>query len=180
MTRYNDLHTQAQERWNALVNGELPVIYLGTASCGRAAGALEVLQSIQETLERAHLRAHIVQVGCIGPCYLEPLMDIALPGKPRVSYARVTPEKAQIDSVIHAIGNSPNPLIPATTPGLEIAKRGNVVIDAETGKTSKERVWAGGDIATGAATVIQAMGAGRKAANSIHAYLTSPTPWKPD
>jgi NADH-quinone oxidoreductase subunit F len=95
MTRYNDLHTQAQERWNALVNGELPVIYLGTASCGRAAGALEVLQSIQETLERAHLRAHIVQVGCIGPCYLEPLMDIALPGKPRVSYARVTPEKAQ-------------------------------------------------------------------------------------
>ena len=95
MTRYNDLHTQAQERWNALVNGELPVIYLGTASCGRAAGALEVLQSIQETLERAHLRAHIVQVGCIGPCYLEPLMDITLPGKPRVSYARVTPEKAQ-------------------------------------------------------------------------------------
>jgi glutamate synthase (NADPH) small chain len=81
------------------------------------------------------------------------------------------------DCVIHAIGNSPNPLVPSSTPGLEVGRRGNVVIDSETGKTSKERVWAGGDIATGAATVINAMGAGRKAASSIHAYLTSPTPW---
>ena len=81
------------------------------------------------------------------------------------------------DSVIHAIGNSPNPLIPATTPGLALGKRGNVAIDGETCKTSKERVWAGGDIATGAATVILAMGAGRKAARSIHQYLMNPTPW---
>jgi len=81
------------------------------------------------------------------------------------------------DCVIHAIGNSPNPLIPNSTPGLAVGKRGNVVIDPETGKTSKERVWAGGDIATGAATVINAMGAGRKAASSIHAYLTHPPPW---
>lgn len=81
------------------------------------------------------------------------------------------------DSVIHAIGNSPNPLIPATTPGLQIGRKGNIVASAETGKTSKERVWAGGDIVTGAATVILAMGAGRKAARSIHEYLTNPTPW---
>ena len=81
------------------------------------------------------------------------------------------------DAVIHAIGNSPNPLIPTSTPGLIIGKKGNVIIDLETGKTSKERVWAGGDIATGAATVINAMGAGRKAAISIHEYLMNPTPW---
>jgi glutamate synthase (NADPH/NADH) small chain len=81
------------------------------------------------------------------------------------------------DSVIHAIGNSPNPLIPATTPGLTLGKKGNLVVDNETCKTSKERVWAGGDIATGAATVILAMGAGRKAATSIHEYLTHPTTW---
>jgi glutamate synthase (NADPH/NADH) small chain len=81
------------------------------------------------------------------------------------------------DCVIHAIGNSPNPLIPSTTAGLAVGKRGNLIIDPETGKTSKERVWAGGDIATGAATVINAMGAGRKAATSIDAYLTAPTPW---
>ncbi len=81
------------------------------------------------------------------------------------------------DCVIHAIGNSPNPLIPATTPGLEIGKRGNVVVNSDSNKTSKERVWAGGDIATGAATVILAMGAGRKAASSIHQYLLNPTSW---
>jgi glutamate synthase (NADPH/NADH) small chain len=77
------------------------------------------------------------------------------------------------DCVIHAIGNGPNPLIPATTAGLTIGRKGNIVIDNETGKTSKERVWAGGDIATGAATVIAAMGAGRKAARSIHEFLIS-------
>ncbi|KPL19920.1 MAG: dihydropyrimidine dehydrogenase [candidate division Zixibacteria bacterium SM23_81] len=77
-----------------------------------------------------------------------------------------------MDAVICAIGNSPNPLIAATTPGLEVGKRGNIVADEETGRTSKERVWAGGDVVTGAATVIQAMGAGRKAARSIHEYLS--------
>jgi glutamate synthase (NADPH/NADH) small chain len=78
-----------------------------------------------------------------------------------------------IDAVICAIGNSPNPLIAATTQGLEVGKHGNIVTDPETGKTSKEKVWAGGDVATGAATVIMAMGAGRKAARSIHEHLSS-------
>jgi glutamate synthase (NADPH) small chain len=77
------------------------------------------------------------------------------------------------DCVIHAIGNGPNPLIPATTSGLTIGKHGNIVVDNTTGKTSRERVWAGGDIATGAATVIAAMGAGRRAAASIHEFLMS-------
>jgi glutamate synthase (NADPH/NADH) small chain len=81
------------------------------------------------------------------------------------------------DSNFHAIGNSPNPLIPATTPGIMVGKKGNIVVDEQTGKTSRERVWAGGDIATGAATVILAMGAGRKAASSIHQYLMNPGLW---
>jgi glutamate synthase (NADPH/NADH) small chain len=75
------------------------------------------------------------------------------------------------DCVIHAIGNSPNPLIPSTTKGLQVGKKGNLIVDPETGKTSKDRVWAGGDIASGAATVINAMGAGKKAAVSIHEFL---------
>ena len=76
-----------------------------------------------------------------------------------------------MDAYVVAIGNSPNPIIPNTTPGLEIGRRGNIVAD-ENGKTSIDRVWAGGDIVTGAATVILAMGAGRKAAQSIHDYLS--------
>ena len=72
-----------------------------------------------------------------------------------------------------AIGAGANPLLTTTTPGLELNKRGYIVADPETGKTSKPGVWAGGDIVTGSATVILAMGAGRKAANSIHEYLMS-------
>ncbi|MCP4650636.1 MAG: NADPH-dependent glutamate synthase [PVC group bacterium] len=76
-----------------------------------------------------------------------------------------------VDVVVVAIGNSPNPLVPATTSGLEIGKKGNIVVDATTGKTSKKGVFAGGDIATGAATVISAMGAGKIAAKNIDDYL---------
>ncbi len=78
-----------------------------------------------------------------------------------------------VDAVVCAIGNSPNPLISSTTPGLEVGKRGNIVADEETGRTSLDKIWAGGDVVTGAATVILAMGAGRKAARSIHQYLSS-------
>ncbi len=77
------------------------------------------------------------------------------------------------DAVVCAIGNSPNPLIPMTTPGLTVGKKGNVVADEETGRTSREGVWAGGDVVTGAATVISAMGAGQAAARDIDAYLKS-------
>ncbi len=76
-----------------------------------------------------------------------------------------------MDTVIIAIGTGPNPIIAHTTPGLETTKRGNIAADEETGKTSKEGVFAGGDIVTGAATVILAMGAGRKAAAAIDEYL---------
>lgn len=75
------------------------------------------------------------------------------------------------DLAVVAIGTGANPLLTTTTPGLDLNKRGYIVADPETGKTSKLGVWAGGDIVTGSATVILAMGAGRKAANSIHEYL---------
>ncbi len=76
-----------------------------------------------------------------------------------------------IDVAIIAIGNSPNPLIPSTTPDIETGKWGNIIADPETGKTSKKGVFAGGDVATGAATVILAMGAGKKAARGIDEFL---------
>ncbi len=75
------------------------------------------------------------------------------------------------DAVVIAIGNSPNPLIPMTTPGLEISRKGGIVTDPATAMTSKARVWAGGDIVRGAATVISAMGDARVAAASIHKFL---------
>jgi glutamate synthase (NADPH/NADH) small chain len=77
----------------------------------------------------------------------------------------------EVETVIIAIGNSPNPLILSTTEGLEGNKWGCIVADEETGKTSMDAVYAGGDVVTGAATVILAMGAGKKAAAAIHEYL---------
>lgn len=76
-----------------------------------------------------------------------------------------------IDVVTLAIGQSPNPLIPKTTPDLKTGKNGVVIVDNETMKTSKKGVFAGGDVATGGATVILAMGQGKKAAKAIDEYL---------
>ena len=76
------------------------------------------------------------------------------------------------DLVIVAIGAGANPLLTQSTEGLSLNKRGYIIADQATGKTTLRAVWAGGDIVTGSATVILAMGAGRTAANSIHDYLT--------
>ena len=78
----------------------------------------------------------------------------------------------EIDTAVISIGSGSNPLLTKSTPGLDLNKWGYIIADPKTGKTMKSRVWAGGDIVTGAATVILAMGAGRMASNSIHDYLT--------
>ena len=77
-----------------------------------------------------------------------------------------------VDCVIMSIGTSPNPLIKNTTAGLEVNRHGGIIVEEQTGKTSKEGVYAGGDAVTGAATVILAMGAGKTAAKAIDEYLS--------
>ena len=77
-----------------------------------------------------------------------------------------------VDTVIMALGTSPNPLISSTTEGLEINKRKCIIAEEGTGKTTKEGVYAGGDAVTGAATVILAMEAGKMGAKGIHQYLS--------
>jgi len=79
----------------------------------------------------------------------------------------------EVDTVVFAVGQGANPLIKSTTPDLPVNKWGNILADATTGATSKPGVFAGGDIVTGGATVISAMGAGRRAARAIDAYLRS-------
>lgn len=77
----------------------------------------------------------------------------------------------ETDAMIVALGNGSNPLVVRTTPGLDADKRGHITVD-ENQVTSHTKVWAGGDIVLGAATVILAMGEGRKAATSINEYLS--------
>ena len=78
-----------------------------------------------------------------------------------------------VDCVIMSIGTSPNPLIKSTTAGLEVNRHGGIIVEEETGKTTKDGVYAGGDAVTGAATVILAMGAGKTAAKAIDEFLQS-------
>ena len=82
------------KKWKKLENNKRPLIYVGAGSCGLAAGAAEVMETIEAYLKDKNEVADIIKVGCIGPCYLEPLVDIKMPGKPRISYSNVTPKNA--------------------------------------------------------------------------------------
>lgn len=87
-----DVRKQAIIEWEALQHSPKPRILIGTATCGRAAGAMSVLDTIKQELQRHNVDAIINQVGCIGLCYVEPLVDIIKPGRPRICYASVTPQ----------------------------------------------------------------------------------------
>ena len=108
----------------------------------------------------------VTQVECINMHLCEP--DAS--GRCKPAPTSGTEHKIEADVVIIAIGTSPNPLVPRTTKGLEITKHGSIVAK-ENGETTKIGVYAGGDAITGSATVISAMGAGKKAARAMDEYL---------
>ncbi|UCE24533.1 MAG: 4Fe-4S binding protein [Candidatus Zixiibacteriota bacterium] len=95
MISFEKRKQQAQKRWDELKATDIPVIYFGAATCGQSAGAMKVIEAVKQILKENKLQAKIVKVGCIGPCYMEPLMDIQMPGHPRISYANVTPDSAR-------------------------------------------------------------------------------------
>jgi glutamate synthase (NADPH/NADH) small chain len=99
-------------------------------------------------------------------------------GRPRPTPIEGATVEVPVDVVVIAVGNAPNPML-SRTPGLTVSDRGTIVADDATGRTQREGVFAGGDIVTGGATVILAMGAGRKAAASIDEYLSSGV-WEPE
>jgi hypothetical protein len=75
---------RAEEGWAALQRPSRPIIYVGAGSCGLAAGAADIQAAAAECLRNAGVEGRIIPVGCIGPCYLEPLLDVHMPGGPRV------------------------------------------------------------------------------------------------
>ena len=114
----------------------------------------------------------ILGEGCVTgiECVRMSLCEIDASGRRSPEPIRGSEFSLDVDMVIQAIGTSPNPLLVSLIPGLERARRGNVVVD-EDGRTSIPHVYAGGDIATGAATVIEAMGSAKRAAAAINAML---------
>jgi len=91
---YASLLSWAEEEYDRKHDKSVPQIILGLGTCGLAAGGREVLAAVQQKIAEDHIQAEIVQGGCIGSCYAEPLMDIVKPGGPRVSYRDITPQKA--------------------------------------------------------------------------------------
>ena len=104
-------------------------------------------------------------------CYEMELGEPDDSGRRRPIQKPGTEHSIEIDTAIVALGTRPNPIIPSTTEGLELTRWGTIRADEATGRTSRDRIWCGGDMATGAATVISAMGAGKRAAADIDAYL---------
>ncbi len=89
---FDEIRNQAISEWEALQHSEKPRILVGTATCGRAAGAMAVLEAINRELSRLSIEGIVTQVGCIGLCYAEPLVDMIKLNHPRISYRSVTPE----------------------------------------------------------------------------------------
>lgn len=91
--KFEEIKQKAEVEWEELKQRNL--IFVGTATCGRAAGAVKVLETFHEELRKIHLDVHIFETGCLGPCYAEPIVGIAKPGRPTVLYRNITPEKAK-------------------------------------------------------------------------------------
>jgi len=92
---YEKIKSHALSKWKNLWDGEKPVIMVSAATCGRSAGALEVLQTIKEEVGKGQDGIRIIETGCMGHCYAEPLVIIAKPGNPQIVYGYITPEKAR-------------------------------------------------------------------------------------
>jgi NADH:ubiquinone oxidoreductase subunit F (NADH-binding)/NAD-dependent dihydropyrimidine dehydrogenase PreA subunit len=91
---FADIKTRADNVWKQFSTGAVPRVLVGAGTCGRAAGALEIIRIFKERLSKAKIEADIFEVGCLGMCYAEVLVEIALPGGPRVLYRNITPKNA--------------------------------------------------------------------------------------
>ena len=93
MASFQELKSTADERWQEVSSGETPWIRIGTAMCGHAAGAVETLEAVKAELASLEIEARVDEVGCIGLCYAEPLLDILKAGKPRTFFRNVTADE---------------------------------------------------------------------------------------
>lgn len=93
MNNFKTIRKKALNEWQSLQENPEPVIYIGMGSCGIASGADKVWKQVHETISKEKIKAKVLKVGCIGPCYLEPLLDIQKPGLPRFSFNNVDKNK---------------------------------------------------------------------------------------
>ena len=105
---FQEIEVEAQTRWQALNAGDRPWIRIGTAMCGKAAGSDAALAALETTLERQGLDVQVSQVGCLGMCFAEPLLDVQFPGGPRIFYGKVDPQAAEQIVASHVARGKPD------------------------------------------------------------------------
>ena len=106
---FDSMFQEAMRRWRQLTQGDQPWIRIGTGLAGEAAGGFEVREAVRSALSAHGIAAIVSDVGTLGLCFAEPLMDVQLPGGPRVFYQRVTPELVQRIVAEHVVGGNPIP-----------------------------------------------------------------------
>jgi len=116
---FDEMQKKATAEWEALEKGDKPHIIIGAATCGRAAGALEVIDAISTELAKHNIEATVTQVGCIGVCYAEPLVDIVKPNRPHICYGNVTPQIVPQIIEDYIINDNPHPDLALGTIGEE-------------------------------------------------------------
>ena len=92
--KFEDIKAQADQEWNALMSGNKTNLLVGSATCGRSAGALKAIKAFQEEFKKNNLDANIVEVGCMGPCFAEPVVNVIKPGRPGICFTQVTEKRA--------------------------------------------------------------------------------------
>jgi len=107
MTSLQEAFTKAQAQWQQLEDSGIPVFFVGSATCGRAAGASEVLERLRGYIKSKGIEALVIEVGCLGLCYLEPLVIVHKPGAPRICYGNIAPD--EIISILenYVLGDDP-------------------------------------------------------------------------
>jgi NADH-quinone oxidoreductase subunit F len=106
---FEEIQVKAMDEWEALKGSDKPVIYVGAATCGRSAGALQVIDALKEGVSERGIDAKIIQVGCLGLCYAEPMIYIAKSGRPLICYDKITPELAKELINDYLVNDDPRP-----------------------------------------------------------------------
>ena len=114
---FDEIRSQAQSEWEALQQSDKPRILVGTATCGRAAGAMAVLEAIDSGLSQLGAEAVVTQVGCIGLCSAEPIVEIIKPGRPGIFYSGITPEAVAQLLEDYIVNDNPRPDLALGTVG---------------------------------------------------------------
>ena len=113
---FTEIHERALAEWEAAERSGKPRILVGAATCGRSAGALDVLQTINAEITRRGLDATVIQVGCLGLCYNEPIVEIAKPDRPRIFYSGVNADIAVQLIEDYLLNDNPRPDLALGTP----------------------------------------------------------------